>query len=66
MKDTPEYRAALKLVEIARTSNVFKFYASKPTEDRFTELMELFDKAKNEMNTLYVQNGYKDGIPKIK
>ena len=53
MKDTPEYRAALKLVEIARTSNVFKFYASKPTEDRFTELMELFDKVNPEWKKIY-------------
>ncbi len=53
MKDTPEYRDALKLVEIARTSNVFKFYASKPTEDRFTELMELFDKVNPEWKKIY-------------
>lgn len=53
MGDTPEYRDALRLVKIAENSKVFKFYASKPTEDRFTELMELFDKVNPEWKKIY-------------
>lgn len=53
MKDTPEYEEALKLVEIAKTSNVFKFYPSKKMDNRFVELMNLYDKVNPNWKSVY-------------
>ena len=53
----------IDLIKQNMTSSEFN---STSKANQLKALMELFDKAKNEMNTLYIQNGYKDGIPKIK